>query len=199
MNKIKNKNILVGLALLLSFFLAFFSTTDFIKAPFVLNSNVKQQHFNETGIFTVTPFDAAKFYSEDPSVSYWIDVRDTADYSKSHLKIAINQTLVQLEGTQWKPADVILIYGKDTRQAQEAAAYLRQVKNARAFAIKGGFPEVKKYLIDPVGISITSRLSDSDLSRLLTLRNKISGESVPIEDLMKSLKSSKKKAIREGC
>lgn len=199
MIKIKSKYFPVGLALLLSLFLALFSTTDFIKAPFVLNASVKQQHYNKAGIFTVTPFEAAEFYSENPSVSYWIDVRDTAEYSKSHLKIAINQTFVQLEGTQWKPADVILIYGNDTRQAQKAAAYLRQVKNARAFAVEGGFPEVKKFLIDPIGISISSRFSDQDLSRLLTLRNKISGESVPLEDLMKSLKSSKKKAIREGC
>lgn len=199
MIKITGKHYVVGLGLLLALFIAFFSTTDFIKKPFIVDSYLKQQHFNEAGIFTVSPFEAAKFFSSDSANCFWVDVRSAADYSKSHLKIAVNQTLSQLENTQWNPGDLILIYGKNTRDAQDAAAYLRQAKNARAFAIKGGFPEVKKYLIDPIGISITSKYSDSKLSDLIVLRNKLSGENVSPEQMMKNLKSGKKKTAREGC
>lgn len=199
MVKISKNQYLAGLALLVALVLAFFPTSDFISKPYVLNTFLKQQHENRAGLFTVSPFEAAQFYSNDQAHGFWLDVRDPQEFSKSHLKIAVNQTLSQLVNTKWNPDDLILIYGNNTKDAQEAVAYLRQVKNARAFAIKGGFPAVKKYLVDPIGIAITNQFSDKNLTTLVELRNKISGEKISPEEMLKKLKSSKPKAIKEGC
>jgi rhodanese-related sulfurtransferase len=199
MIKLSKQNYVVGLALFIAFILAFFPTSSFVRNPFIVNTQLKQQKFNESGIFTVSPFEAAKYYSYDQSKCFWIDLRDSKDFSKSHIKIALNQTFEQLHNSSWSPDDLILVYGNNTYNAQEAVAYLRQVKNAQAFAIKGGFAAVKKYLIDPIGISVTNELSDNDLQTLLRLRNKISGENVSPEQLLDKLKSGKSKKIREGC
>lgn len=199
MINITKKNSVVGLAVLAALILAFFPTTGFISNPFILDTHVKQQHYNAAGIFTITPFRAAQFYSYDQSKSYWIDVRNADEFSKSHLKIALNQTIKQLQNTQWYPDNLIFVYGNNTKEAQNAVAYLRQVKNARAFAVKGGFSAVKKYLISPIGISITNQLSDKNLRTLIELRNKISGENISADKVLKQLKSSKSKTIREGC
>ncbi len=199
MIKLSKQHYVISLALLAALILAFFPTTAFISRPYMLNTQLSQQHENLTGLFTITPFKAAQYYSYKQKKAFWIDVRDAEQFSKSHLKIAVHQTLSQLENTQWNPDDLILIYGNNTRDAQEAVAYLRQVKNARAFAVVGGFPAVKKYLIDPIGISVTNRLSDKSLTTLIELRNKLSGENVSPEQMLKNLKSSKSKAIREGC
>ncbi len=91
------------------------------------------------------------------------------------------------------------MYGTNTEEAQDAAAYLRQVKNARAFAVIGGFDAVKKYLMDPIGISITNQFSDKDLTNLIEIRGKLSGEKTSADQVLKKLKSSKSKTIREGC
>ena len=199
MVKLSKNHYLIGLGVILALILAFFPTSDFIHKPYVLDTFLKQQNHNLAGLYTVSPFDAAKFYVDDQSDSYWIDVRSAGEFSQAHLKIAVNQTLKQLESTTWKPNDLILIYGNTTRDAQEAAAYLRQDKNARAFAVKGGYSAIKKYLIDPIGISVTNQFSDKQLTRLVELRNDISGEKATPEDVLKKLKSSKKKAVREGC
>lgn len=198
MIKISKKYSVVGLALFVALLLALFPTSSFISNPFVVDAQLKQQHFNETGIFTVSPFEAAQYYSYDQSKCYWIDLRDAKDFSRSHLKIALNQTLKQLQSSSWNPDNLIIVYGNNTGDAQEAVAFLRQVKNARAFAVKGGYDAVKKYLINPIGISITNQLSDKDLQTLVELRNKISGEKgSPGQTL--DLKGSKSKALREGC
>jgi rhodanese-related sulfurtransferase len=199
MIKLSKQNYIVGLAVLIAFILAFFPNSSFVSNPFIVNTTLKQQHFNESGIFTISPFEAAKYYSYDQSKCFWIDLRDSVEFSKSHLKIALNQTLTQLQNTAWNPDDLIIIYGDNSYNAQEAVAYLRQVKNARAFAIKGGFGAVKKYLIDSIDISITNQLSDKDLLTLLELRNKLSGENASIDQQMNKLKSGKSKSIREGC
>ncbi|HKI45823.1 MAG TPA: rhodanese-like domain-containing protein [Balneolales bacterium] len=189
----------VALALLIAFILAFFPTSAFVHNPWTLDTHLKQQHYNEAGLYTVTSFEAGQFYTNDQTQCYWIDVRDTAEFSKSHLKIALNQTLKQLENTAWKPDNLILLYGDNTRDAQKAAAYLRQVKNARAFAIEGGYAAVKKYLIDPIGISVTNQFSDQQLTTLIEARNKLSGQKISPEQLLNNLKSSKPAAKREGC
>ncbi|MEJ2613885.1 MAG: rhodanese-like domain-containing protein [Ignavibacteriaceae bacterium] len=189
MIKLSAKNIVVVVGLFVALILAFFPTSYFISKPYIVDSYFNQQRFNEAGIFTITPFEAAKFYSYDQSKCFWIDLRSPEDYSKSHLKTALNQTLNQLENSIWNP----------TKEAQDAAAYLRQVKNARAFAIDGGFNAVKKYLIAPIGISITNQFSDKDLTNLIEIRGKLSGEKTSADQVLKKLKSSKSKAIREGC
>lgn len=199
MIKTSARHYLVALALLIAVILSFFPTSAFVHIPWTLDTHLKQQHYNEVGIYTVTPFEAGQFYTNDQSQCYWIDVRDSTEFSKSHLKVALNQTLAQLKNTTWKPGDLILLYGKNTRDAQNAAAYLRQVKNARAFAIKGGYVAVQKYLIDPIGIAVTNQFSDQDLTKLIEARNKISGEKISPDQLLNKLKSSKSKAIREGC
>jgi len=199
MNRLAKKKLLVLIGLFIALIMAFFPTSDFIRKSYILDTNIKQQNFNDAGIFTISPFEAAIFFSYDQSKCFWIDLRDTTTFSKSHLKIALNQTFEQLQNSSWSPDNLILIYGNNTNDAQEAVAYLRQVKNARAFAIKGGFVAVKKYLIDPIGISVTNELSDNDLQTLLRLRNKISGENVSPEQVLDKLKSSKSKKIREGC
>jgi rhodanese-related sulfurtransferase len=199
MVKISKQNYVVGFALLIVLVMAFFPTSSFIKSPFIVNAQLKQQNFDEVGIFTVSPIEAAKYFSYDQSKCFWIDLRQPADFQKSHLKIALNQNLKQLQNSSWNPDDIILIYGNSTYDAREAVAYLRQVKNARAFAIIGGFDATKKYLIDPIDISITNELSDQGLKSLIELRNKISGEKASSGQLLDKLKSSKSKAIREGC
>jgi rhodanese-related sulfurtransferase len=199
MFRLSKQSYVVGAALIFALIMAFFPTTSFIKSPFTVNAELKQQNINETGIFTVSPIEAAKYFSYDQSKCFWIDLRHPIDYKKSHLKIALNQTFKQLQSSSWNPDDLILVYGYSTDDAQEAVAYLRQVKNARAFAIKGGFDATKKYLIDPIDISITNELSDQDLQILIDLRNRISGEKVSSDQLLDKLKSSKSKSIREGC
>lgn len=199
MIKLNRKSSLVGLGLLIAILLAFFPTSSFIKNPFVVEGQLKQQHFNEAGIFTIFPFDAANFYSYDQTKCYWIDLRDSKEFSKSHLKAAINQTFDQLQNSSWNADDLVLVYGNNTSDAQNAVAYLRQVKNTRAYAIKGGYDAVKKYLIDPIGITITSQMSDKDLQTLLELRNKLSGNKVSQAQSIENLKSGKSKAVREGC
>ena len=199
MIKVSKKFPLVGLGLFIALILAFFPTSSFISKPFVVDAQLKQQQFNEAGIFTVSPFVAAQYYSLNKSNCYWIDIRDTKYFDKEHLKPALNQNLTQLQNSSWNPDDLILVYGNNTGDAQEAVALLRQVKNARAFAVKGGFDAVKKYLIDPIGISITSQLNDKDLSTLVELRSKLSGEKASPDQLLDKLKSGKSKAIKEGC
>ena len=199
MVKISGKQLTVSIALFVALILAFFPTSAFINSPFILNTHMKQQHYNAAGIFTVTPFEAARFYSNDQANCYWIDVRNETEFTKSHLKIAVNRTLKELSNTGWQPDDLILIYGDSTGDAQDAVAYLRQVKNARAFAVEGGFRDVKKYLMDPIGISVTNQFSDQDLTKLIEARNKISGEKISPDQLLNKLKSSKSKAAREGC
>ncbi len=199
MIKISKKNWIAVFSIFAALILALFPTSDFISKPYILDTHVKQQNYNEAGIFTVTPFQAAQFYSNDMSKCYWIDTRNPKEFSREHLKAALNQTIKQLENSAWNSDDLVLVYGTNTSEAQEAVAYLRQVKNARAFAVKGGFEALKKYLIDPIGISITNQFSDKDLSTLIELRNKISGEKVSPDQQLEKLKSSKSKTIREGC
>ena len=199
MIKFSKKYSMVGIGLLAALVLAFFPSTSFISNPFVVDAQLKQQEFNEAGIFTITPFEAAKYYSYDQSNCYWIDLRNAKDFSKSHLKVALNQTLNGLQNTSWNPDALIIVYGNNTNDAQEAVAFLRQVKNARAFAVKGGFNAVQKYLINPINISVTNQLSDRDLQTLVELRNKISGEKVSANEVLENLKSGKSKTIREGC
>jgi len=199
MFKVLKKYSVVLVAIFIAFVMSFFPTSDFISKPYIVNTTLKQQDFNDAGIFTVSPVEAAKYYSYDQSKCFWIDLRDSSNFYKSHLKIALNLTLKQLQNSSWNPDDLILIYSDNTNDAQEAVAYLRQVKNARAYATKGGFAAVKKYLIDPVDISVTNQLSDKDLQTLLELRNKLSGENVSPEQVLDKLKSGKSKKIREGC
>ena len=199
MIKISKKYSIVGIALLIALVLALFPTTSFIRNPFVVDAQLKQQQFNETGIFTISPFVAAQYYSYDQSKCFWIDLRNAKDFSKSHLKVALNQSLNGLQNTSWNPDDLIIVYGNNTDDAQEAVAYLRQVKNARAFAVKGGFDAVQKFLINPIDLSVTNQLSDKDIQTLVGLRNKISGEKASPDQVLEKLKSSKSKAIREGC
>lgn len=199
MSKLSMKNIVVGIGLFAALILAFFPTSDFISKPYVVDTHIKQQNFNKAGIFTITPYEAAKFYSYDQSKCFWIDLRKSEDYSKANLKASLNQSLKQLENAVWNPDDLIILYGNDTKGAQDAAAYLRQVKNVRAFAVEGGFNAVRKYLIAPIGISITNQFSDKDLTNLIEIRGKLSGEKTSADQVLKKLKSSKSKAIREGC
>ncbi len=199
MIKLSKKHSLISLAFIAALIMAMFPTSSFIGEPFTLNTNLKQQHYNAAGLFTVSPYEAAEFYSSKPSNSYWIDVRDASEYAKSHLKAAMNESLKKLESSSWNPDDIILVYGNNTEDAQQAAAALRQMVNARAFAVAGGFYEVKKYLMDPIGIDITSKLSDNQLSNLIELRGKLSGEKTSPAQLLEKLKSGKSKAVREGC
>ena len=199
MFKLSKQVYIVGAAILIAIIMAFFPTASFIRNPFVVDAKLKQQHINETGIFTVSPVVAAQYYSSDQSKCFWIDLRQPADFEKSHLKIALNQSFKQLKNTGWKPDDLIIIYGYSTDDAQVAVAYFRQVLNARAFAVKGGYDGLKKYLIDPADISITNELSDQELQTLLYLRSKISGEKVSPDQVLDKFKSSKSKVIREGC
>lgn len=199
MIKLSRKNYLVGFGLLIAVILAFFPTTAFIKNPFVVDTNLKQQNFNKTGIFSVSPFEAAKYYSFNQSKCYWVDIRNAQEFAKSHLKPAINQTFEQLKNSSWNPDDVVLVYGNNTNDAQEAVAYLRQVNGTQAFAIKGGFDAVKKYLIDPITISVTNQFNDKDLETLMEIRNKISGQKISPSQLIEQMKSNKSSAIREGC
>ncbi len=199
MIKITKKHGVVGFALFAALILALFPTSDFISKPFVVEGHFNQQHYNEAGIYTVSAFEAAKYFTNDQSKCYWIDIRSAEEFAKSHLKAALNQSFKQLQNSSWNPNDLVIICGDNTRDAQEAVAMLRQVKNARAFAVKGGFTALKKYLIDPIGISITNQFSDKDLTSLIEIRNKLSGEKVSPGQLLDKLKSSKSKAIREGC
>lgn len=199
MIKLSKKNSVIGIALAAALLLAFFPTSSFIKNPFIVETNLKQQNYNEAGIFTITPFQAAQYYSYDQSKCYWIDLRDAKEFSASHLKTATNQTFKQLHSSSWNANDLVLVYGNNTDEAQQAVAFLRQVKDTRAFAVKGGYDAVKKYLIDPIGISITNQLSDKDIQTLIELRNKISGEKASAGQSLDKLKSSKSSAVREGC
>lgn len=193
------KSSVVSLGILLALMLALFPTSDFLTKPYVVDSHVKQQHYNEVGMYTVSPYKAAQYFSYDQSNCIWLDVRDAKKFEKSHLKVALNQTLSQLQYSVWSPNDLIIVYGNNTEDSQAAAAYLRQAKNARAFAVKGGFEAVKTYLIQPIGLSITNQLSDAQLKTLVLLRNKLTGENVSPEQMLQKMKSSKPKALREGC
>jgi len=199
MIKLNKKYSLVGLGLFIALLLALFPTSSFINNPFVVDAQLKQQHYNETGIFTISPIEAAKYYSYNNTNCYWIDVRDAKEFTKEHLKPAINQDIAQLQNSDWNPDDLILVYGNNTKDAQEAVALLRQIKDARAFAIKGGFPAIKEYLINPLGLTITSQLSDKDINTLMELRSKLSGEKISANQLLDKPKGSKQAAIKEGC
>lgn len=199
MIKLSKKSSLVVLGLFIALTFAFFPSSSFITNPFVVDAQLKQQHYNETGLFTVSPFIAAQYYSYNKSNCFWIDVRDAKSFEKGHIKPALNQTMSQLHNSSWNPNDLLLVYGNGTDDAQEVVAYLRQVANARAFAVKGGFSAVKKYLIDPIDISITNQFNDKDLSTLMENRSKLSGDSSAASQSLNKFKSSKSKAIREGC
>ncbi len=199
MIKITKKYSVVGIAIIVAFLLAFFPTSSFIGKPFIVDSNFGQQHYNEVGLFTVSSFQAAKYFASNPGDTYWLDVRNAKEFSKKHLSLAINETIKQLKYSSWKPNDLILVYGDSTEDAQEAVALLRQVLNADAYAIKGGFNEVNKYLITPIGLEITANFSDKNLMELVELRNQISGKKVSSKELLEKLKSNKPKAIKEGC
>ncbi len=199
MIKISKNQLVIIFAFLVALVMAFFPTSDFIKQPYIVDTHLKQQHFNETGIFTVSPFEAAKYFSDAQSRCYWIDLRDSNDFAKSHLKPAVNETMQQLENSSFSPDDVVLIYGDNTEDAQKAVAYLRQVSNVRAFAIEGGFNAVKEYLIDPIGLAVSTKYNDKDLEALLQIRNKISGEKGSSAQSLQSLKGKKSTILREGC
>lgn len=199
MMKLTKKKTLVLIGLFIALIMAFFPSTSFIRNPFEVDAQLKQQHYNETGLFTVSPFEAARYYSYNSANCFWIDIRDAKSFAKSHLKPALNQSIKQLKSLSWNPGDLIIVYGNNTDDAQLAVAMLRQVVNARAFAVKGGFSAVKQYLIDPVDISITNQFDDEDLGKLMEARNKISGDSTSAAGSINNFKSTKSKAIREGC
>ena len=193
------KSSVVGISIFAALILAFFPTSDFISKPYIVDSHVKQQHYNAAGMFTISPFQAAQYFSYDQSNCVWLDVRNAKEYKASHLKVAHNLTIGQLQYSTWTPNDLVIIYGNNTADAQDAAAYLRQVQNVRAYAVQGGFDAVKKFLIQPIGLSVTNQLSDAQLKTLALLRNKLSGENVSPEQMLQKFKSSKPKALREGC
>ena len=197
--KIYFKYSLIGLGLLIAFIMALFPTASFIGKPYIVYTLWKQQDYNRVGIYTATPFEAAKFYSYDQPNCFWIDTRDAILFSRGHLPVAINQTIKQLQGTVWKPNDLILVYGDSTRDAQEAVALLRQINNARAFAIEGGFQAVKKYLIDSLSVDVISEYDNNNLKTLINVRNLLSGQKTSSDQLLENLKKSKASAIKEGC
>ncbi len=199
MIKISKKHSIISLAILAALIMALFPTTSFIGEPYVFDTHLKQQFYNTAGIFTVSPMEAAEYYAENTSNCYWIDLRENKEFKKSHLSPALNEDIKTLERSKWNPEDIILIYGNNTQEAQKAVSMLRQMANARAFAVEGGFNEVKEYLMDPIGINLTSRLTNKQLANLLELRGKISGEKVSPSQLLEKLKSSKSKAVHEGC
>lgn len=199
MMKITKKKFIVALSLFVALILAFFPSTSFIRNPFVVDAQLKQQHYNETGLFTISPYEAGQYYSFSGSNCFWIDIRDAQSFSKSHLKPALNESLTQLKNLSWNPGDLILVYGNNTADAQQAVALLRQVVNARAFAVKGGFSAVNRYLIEPIDISITNQFNDKELGSLMEARSKISGDSASTAGSINKFKSTKSKAIREGC
>lgn len=197
--KIYFKYSLVGLGLLIAFFMALFPTSSFIGKPYIVDTLWKQQDYDRVGIYTVTPFEAAKFYSYDQPNCFWIDTRDAKLFSKEHLPVAINQTIKQLQGTIWKPNDLILVYGDSTKDAQETVALLRQINNARAFAIEGGFKAVKKYLIDSLTVDIISEYDNKNLESLINVRNILSGQKTSSDQLLEQMKKNKSSNLREGC
>ncbi len=139
MHKIPIRYLLVSAGLIISLLLAFFPSSSFLQEPFVLFGRLGQQPYNEAGLFTVTPYQAVKYFSYHPQKCVWLDVRSLEKYNKEHLQSALNQNISQLKNTLWNPDDLILVYGDNTEDAQEAIAMLRQINNARAFAVKGGF------------------------------------------------------------
>jgi rhodanese-related sulfurtransferase len=199
MIKISKKQITVSLALIVALILAFFPTSGFVSNSFVVDSHLKQQPYNNAGLFTITSFEATKYYGGYQSTCYWLDIRDASDFSSSHLSVAVNKTMTQLKNTTWNPDDLILIYGNNTEDAQHAASYLRQVQNARAFAIEGGYTSIKKYLVDPIGLTILNQFSESDLSTLLEVRKKLYGKETSAEKSIEKPKIVKSKTLREGC
>ena len=196
--KISKKNLLVGFGLFCAAVIAMYPTSSFISKGYTIDTNMKQQNYNWAGLFTITPFDAAKYYYDNPSDCYWVDVRDTAEFHKAHLKPAVNFSLKQLKNIDWKPEDLILVYSTDTGNAQDIVAFLRQVKNAQAFAVEGGFKDINKFLIQPINLSILSQMDDQKLQELVNYRSKLSNQQIPAQSL-DELKSTKTKAIREGC
>lgn len=199
MMKITKKKFIVVLGLFIALILAFFPSSSFIRNPFVVDAQLKQQHYNETGLFTISPYEAAQYYTNSSSNCFWIDLRDAKSFASDHLKPAMNESFNQIKNLSWNPGDIIIVYGDNTEDAQQAVALLRQVVNARAFAVKGGFSAVKRYLIDPVDISITNQFNDEEFGKLMDARNKISGDSTSTSDSVNKFKSTKSKAIREGC
>lgn len=199
MFKLNKKYSVIGLGLFIAFVLALFPTSSFISKPYRVDSLLKQQDYNKIGLYTITPFEAAKFYSYEQSNCFWIDIRNQNEFSKDHLPIALNQTLNQLEESKWNANNLILVYGNNTYDAQEGVAILRQIVNARAFAIKGGFNAVKKYLISPIGIDIISNFDDKNLETLINVRNLLSGQKTSPDQLLENLKKSKASGMKEGC
>lgn len=197
--KIYFKYSLVALALLIAFFMALFPTSSFIGKPYIVDTLWKQQDYNRVGIYTVSPFEAAKFYSYHQSNCFWIDTRDAKLFSEDHLPIAINETIKQLQSTIWRPNDLILVYGDSTKDAQETVALLRQINNARAFAIEGGFKAVKKYLIDSLTVDIISEYDNKNLETLISVRNILSGKKTSSDQLLEQMKKNKNSNLREGC
>jgi len=201
MNSLKLRNIFVGLAVFLSVVMAFFLTDSFIESDhFSVMGAVKQQQYNNVGLFEVSPLKAAQYYYFQSNSCTWIDIRQAESYKTDHLTFAENKDFNSLKKSDWDPAQFLLVFGDNDFRVKQAVAMLRQVKNARAFAVLGGYSYVKKVLSAPIDFELEANLSAEQLAELKVYREKLTGEKAkPIESQKKTITPIPAAEEDEGC
>ena len=202
------QKILVGFGVFLALIMAFFPTSSFLpQSQAVVLSNLKQQPYNEVGLYEISPFRAAEFYYYQPQFCTWIDIRDAQKYNAEHLSFATNMSITELEQMDWPAEKVLLIIGENTADAVQTVAELRQLKNVRAFAVQGGFSAVKKYLVNPITLDWSSKLSDQQLHQYREYRHALAGQliqngTISVEKTVTPVKRKikpKAETAEEGC
>ncbi len=205
----KTQNILMGIGLLITLVMAFFPTSSFLtESKAVVMSQLKQQPYNEVGLYEISPLRAAEFYYYQSSSCLWIDLRDGQQYTVEHLSFADNMDMNTIEQTDWPAGQVLLLFGKNTIDAVQAVAELRQLYNLRAFAVQGGFAAVKNELVNPLTLELSSKLSVQQMEQINEYRQAIAGQiirggkttqqvvrSAPIKRKVKQ----KTETVDEGC
>ena len=204
----KTQRILVGIAVFLAFIMAFFPTSSFFpQSGAVVMGELKQQPYNEVGLYEISPLRAAEFYYYQPQFCTWIDIRSAEKYNAEHLSFTTNMSLPEIEQMDWPAAKVLLIIAENTAEAGQAVAELRQLINLRAFAVQGGFTAVRKCLVDPLTLDISVKLGEQRLQRCLEYRRVLAGQlirngniSVQKNDLpIKRKVKQKAEQVDEGC
>ncbi len=94
-------------------------------------------------------------YSKNLDDVQFIDIRTPHEYAVSHIPGAINIPLKNFFSEEyWKKVDpkkVLLVYGRDASDAQIASIFARHFKNARLYAVLGGYDFVQNKILKNIG------------------------------------------------
>ena len=98
----------------------------------------------------ITALELARWIRGDKAGLRVIDVRDSQSFETFAVPGAERVSLRRVAQTEWKPGDVVVVYGDDESSATHAAVALRRSGVRDAFVLSGGIGAWARTIASPV-------------------------------------------------